>query len=38
DAHLFDFDLGEDLTLNVYPVIIHSAKRPVTGIGFVMDF
>ena len=38
DAHLFEFDLGEDLSLDVYPVLLYSSNTKFSGIEFKIIF
>ncbi len=38
DAHFFDFDISEDLTMNWQPVMYHFNQQPVYGINCSFSF
>ncbi len=38
DAHLFDFDISDDLTMNWQPSMLHVDKNVVYGINFKFNF
>ncbi|PKP22984.1 MAG: hypothetical protein CVU05_01400 [Bacteroidetes bacterium HGW-Bacteroidetes-21] len=38
DAHLYDFDISDDLSLRIQPALIPMANYPFTGTGFSFKF
>lgn len=38
DAHLYDFNVSDDLSFQAYPLLIPSSNTAIAGVGFKMDF